>query len=195
MSSRAAAPCASAPSSTTSGKPATRSRHGDYVTFIGHDREGARIVGELCERLKASRRLHAHLQGLTIHHLRLGFLVRERPLPRRRMYEYLRDTDPVGADVTLLSVADRLAARGRGRSRDRRWSRPTSSSHARCSPRRSTGAATARRGRRSPATSSPRELGIEPGPELGRIIGEVEAAVYARRGQEPRRRGRLSPAG
>ena len=39
------------------GKPATRGRHGDYITFIGHDREGAVIVGSLCERLKASRRL------------------------------------------------------------------------------------------------------------------------------------------
>ena len=30
---------------------------------------------------------------------------------RRTVYEYLRATEPVGADVTLLSVADRLAAR------------------------------------------------------------------------------------
>ena len=49
----------------------------------------------------------------TRHHLRLGFLVHERPLARRALYRYLRATEPVEVDVTLLSVADRLATRGR----------------------------------------------------------------------------------
>src|SRR5438552_19209362 len=33
-----------------------------FRSFIGHDREGARIVAGLCERLKTSRRLGRHLQ-------------------------------------------------------------------------------------------------------------------------------------
>ena len=41
-------------------------------------------------------------------------MIRERPLSRRRLYEYLRLTEPVAADVTLLTVADRLSARGTG---------------------------------------------------------------------------------
>ncbi|MEX2448053.1 MAG: HDIG domain-containing metalloprotein, partial [Solirubrobacterales bacterium] len=96
------------------GKPATCGEHGGHVTFIGHDSEGAEIVGAICRRLRASRRLSQHLQGLTRHHLRLGFLVHEAPLSRRRVYEYLRATAPVSADVTLLTVADRLSARGSG---------------------------------------------------------------------------------
>jgi poly(A) polymerase len=161
------------------GKPATRGRHGDYITFIGHDREGAVIVGNLCERLKASRRLTRHLQGLTLHHLRLGFLIRERPLPPRRVYEYLRDTDPVSADVTLLTVADRLAARGQGPiagpemveahlelAREMLWA---ALDWKRDGPPKSP----------IPGDELAAALGIEPGPELGRIIGEVEAAVYA----------------
>ena len=36
------------------------------------------------------------------------------PLSRRAIYGYLRACDPVQVDVTLLSVADRLATRGRG---------------------------------------------------------------------------------
>ena len=161
------------------GKPATRGMHGDYVTFIGHDREGARIVGSLCERLKTSARLARHLQGLTLHHLRLGFLIRERPLPRRRVYEYLRDTDPVGADVTILSVADRLAARGQG---------PVAGvemvqAHLELAQEMLAAALDWRRDGppRSPLPGDElaAELGIEPGPELGRIIGEIEAAVYA----------------
>jgi poly(A) polymerase len=161
------------------GKPATRSRHGDYVTFIGHDREGARIVAELCKRLKASRRLARHLQGLTIHHLKLGFLARERPLPRRREYEYLRETDPVGADVTLLSVADRLAARGQGPVAGPEMVR------AHLELAREMLAATLDWRRDGPPRSPipgnelAAEIGIEPGPDLGRIIDEIEAAVYA----------------
>ena len=161
------------------GKPATRGRHGDYITFIGHDREGAVIVGSLCERLKASRRLTRHLQGLTLHHLRLGFLIRERPLPRRRFYEYLRDTDPVSADVTLLTVADRLAARGQGP-----IAGPEMVQAHLDLARDMVGAALDWHLDGPPRSPIPgdelaAELGIQPGPELGRIIGEVEAAVYA----------------
>jgi poly(A) polymerase len=161
------------------GKPATRGRHGDYITFIGHDREGAVIVGALCERLKTSRRLARQLQGLTLHHLRLGFLIRERPLPRRRTYEYLRDTDPVGADVTLLSVADRLAARGQGPIAGPEMVQ----AHLELA-REMLGASLDWRREGPPRSPIPgdelaAELGIEPGPELGRIIGELEAAVYA----------------
>ena len=161
------------------GKPATRGVHGDYITFIGHDREGSRIVGGLCERLRTSRRLKRHLQDLTLHHLRLGFLARERPLPRRREYEYLRDTDPVGADVTLLTVADRLAARGQGP-----IAGPEMVQAHLDLAREMLGAAVDWRHDGPPRSPIPgdelaAELGIEPGPELGRIIGELEAAVYA----------------
>jgi len=161
------------------GKPATRGMHGDYITFIGHDREGARIVGELSRRLKTSRRLARHLQDLTFHHLRLGFLARERPLPKRREYEYLRDTDPVGADVTLLTVADRLAARGQGPVAGPEMVR----AHLELAREMLAAALEWRRAGppRSPIPGDElaAELGIEPGPELGRIIGEIEAAVYA----------------
>jgi putative nucleotidyltransferase with HDIG domain len=96
------------------GKPDTRSEQAGRVTFMGHDRVGAEIISEICRRLRTSRALSEHLQGLALHHLRLGFMVRERPLPRDRVYDYLSTTEPVEADVTLLSAADRLAARGSG---------------------------------------------------------------------------------
>ena len=64
-------------------------------------------------RLRASERLRSHVAALTRHHLRLGFLVHQMPLDRHELYRYLLKTEPVEADVTLLSVADRLATRGR----------------------------------------------------------------------------------
>lgn len=95
------------------GKPQTRSVNEEgRILFLEHDRVGEEIVRRLGERLRMSRRLIHELELLTRHHLGLGFLVHERPLDRRTVYRYLRDTDPVSLDVTLLSVADRLATRG-----------------------------------------------------------------------------------
>jgi hypothetical protein len=126
-----------------------------------------------------SGRLRSHLQGLTRHHLRLGFMVHERPLPRRRIYDYLTATDPVSADVTLLTVADRLSARGEG---------PVASDEmieAHLELAREMLAAALDWRREGPPHPPLRgdelaaELGIEPGPELGELLGEIEAAQYA----------------
>jgi tRNA nucleotidyltransferase/poly(A) polymerase len=95
-------------------KPRTRVELADgRIGFPHHDAEGAELTRETLTRLRASERLRAHVAALTRHHLRLGFLVHQMPLDRRSVYRYLRDCDPVAADVTLLSVADRLATRGR----------------------------------------------------------------------------------
>jgi poly(A) polymerase len=161
------------------GKAVTREERGGFVTFIGHDREGAGIVAGLCRRLRTSRMLCRHLQALTLHHLRLGFMIHERPLGGRRIHEYLRTTEPVSGDVTLLTVADRLAARGEG---------PVASgemveAHLELA-REMLGAALDwhRTGPPQPLIGGEvlvAELGIEPGPEIGRLLTEIEAAQYA----------------
>jgi putative nucleotidyltransferase with HDIG domain len=96
-------------------KPLTRGvRPSDgRVTFFGHDECGSALAREVLGRLRTSERLRAHVAALVRHHLRLGFLVHEsQPLSRRTVFSYLRATDPVEVDVTLLSIADRLATRG-----------------------------------------------------------------------------------
>jgi poly(A) polymerase len=94
-------------------KPRTRAVAPDgRVGFPGHDQLGAEISRAILGRLRAAERLRAHVAALTRHHLRLGFLVPRAPLTRRELYLYLDTCDPVWADVTLLSVADRLATRG-----------------------------------------------------------------------------------
>ncbi|MGI8461569.1 MAG: hypothetical protein ACR2OC_08050, partial [Solirubrobacterales bacterium] len=105
------------------------------------------------------------------------FLVHERPLPRRAVYNYLDATEPDAIDVTVLTVADRLATQGEktrpeaidahlelartmiGEALDWRESGPP----------------------RAPLAGDDlaAELGIEPGPELGRLLHELEAAVFA----------------
>jgi poly(A) polymerase len=161
------------------GKPETRAEGPGYVTFIGHDRVGARITAEICRRLRTSRRLSLHLQGLSLHHLRLGFLIHERPLSRRTVYDYLRSTEPVSADVTLLSAADRLAARGIG---------PIAGpemieAHLELAREMLAEAlAWHREGPPDPPLRGDElslELGMSPGPEMGRVLEELRAATFA----------------
>jgi putative nucleotidyltransferase with HDIG domain len=160
-------------------KPQTRGERAGFVTFIGHDREGVAVIEGIGARLRASRALTRHLQALTLHHLRLGFLVHEAPLPQRRVHEYLRATDPVSADVTLLTVADRLSARGSG---------PFATEEAveaHLTLARQLLAAALDWRRDGPPERLLRgdelaaELGIAPGPEVGELLAELEAAQYA----------------
>ncbi|MFL5908122.1 MAG: HD domain-containing protein [Solirubrobacterales bacterium] len=161
------------------GKPQTRSEGAGYVTFIGHDEVGAEIIADICRRMRTSRKLSAHLQGLALHHLRLGFLIHRRPLSRRAVYDYLVATEPVAADVTLLSVADRLAARGEGPLASpemveahldlaREMLRDALAWHRDGPPR--------------PPLSGDdlaAELGLEPGPEIGRLLEELRAEAFS----------------
>lgn len=161
------------------GKPATRSEKDGYVTFIGHDRDGVEIVAGLCGRLRASRDLSRHLQDLTLHHLRLGFLVHETPLPPRRVHEYLRATDPVGVDVTLLTIADRLSARGSGPFA----TEEAIEAHLTLARQMLSAALDWRRdGPPQPLLRGDdlaAELGIPVGREVGELLAELEAAQYA----------------
>jgi poly(A) polymerase len=159
------------------GKPATRETRPDgRVTFIGHDRLGEGMVRSVCRRLRTSERFARFLEGLTRHHLVLGFLVHERPLGRREVYRYLARTSPVEVEVTLLSCADRLATRGRR-------AEEATEAHLELA-RELMRAALDWREHGPPSVpirgdELARELGIEPGPELGRLLAELAEAAYA----------------
>jgi poly(A) polymerase len=161
------------------GKPATRSEQQGFVTFVGHDRDGVGIVGGICRRLRASRALTRHLQDLTLHHLRLGFMVHEAPLPPRRVHEYLRATDPVAADVTLLTIADRLSARGTGPFA----TEEAIEAHLALAREMLAAALDWRRDGPPPpllrGDELAAELGIAEGPEVGELLEDLEAAQYA----------------
>ncbi len=157
-------------------KPATRGVRDDgRVTFIGHDAAGAELAGDVLRRLRASERLRSHVGALARHHLALGFLVHERPLDRADVYRYLARCDPVEVDVTVLSCADRLATRGRNAEDAiaahlelaRELIEPALDWHDHGPPRPPV------RGDELAA-----ELGIEPGPELGRLLARLAEAVY-----------------
>ena len=96
-------------------KPETQAFHDDgtVLGFPGHADLGADVARAVLARLKASEKLRAHVALLARHHLGLGYLVHKAPLDRRTIHTYLTRTSPVEVDVSLLSIADRLATRGR----------------------------------------------------------------------------------
>jgi poly(A) polymerase len=155
-------------------KPATRGELPDgRVTFVGHDAAGADLARSVLRRLRTSQRLADYVAALTLHHLRLGFLVHERPLDRRSVWRYLRATSPYSAEVTIFTMADRLATRGRNADE-------AIAAHI----------SLAREMLQYAAADQPteplvrgdelaRELGIQPGPRLGELIARLEEDRFA----------------
>ncbi len=158
-------------------KPQTQVVRDDAVAgFPGHDRAGAQLSRQIMERLRASERTRAHVAALARHHLRLGFGVKDRPLGARAVHRYLCACDPVAVDVTLLSVADRVATRGDNAG-------PAIAAHLELA-RQLIGPALAWADWRAQAPLVrgdvlARELGITPGPRLGPLLAALDEARYA----------------
>jgi putative nucleotidyltransferase with HDIG domain len=156
--------------------PTRRLTENGRVTFIGHDAVGADMVRKLCQRLRTSERVREFLARITRHHLVLGFLVHERPLSRRAIYRYLKECSPVEVEVTLLTCADRIATRGKN-------AEAAIEAHLQLAREVMSSALEWRRAGppRAPLRGDELadELGIEPGPDLGRLLSELEEASYA----------------
>jgi putative nucleotidyltransferase with HDIG domain len=152
-------------------KPQTRGERGDGRghSFIGHDARGAEVARGILRRLRASEKLADYVAALTRDHLLVGFMVHERPLDPRAVHRYLKRTEPYTADVTMLTVADRLATRGRN-------AEPAIAAHLEVA-------------RELLAAERPepllrgddliRELGVRPGPRLGELLAQLEEDQFA----------------
>jgi poly(A) polymerase len=157
-------------------KPMTREVTDEgRVTFMGHDRAGAELGMSILRRLRASEKLCSYVAGLTLHHLRLGFLVHRVPLSRRDIYDYLLTCSPFGVDVTLLSVADRLATRGDNSER-------AIDKHLALARTMLTEALAWEASPPRPPVRGDeliRALGIAPGPVVGGLLAELQAEAFS----------------
>jgi poly(A) polymerase len=155
-------------------KPQTRGVLPDgRVTFIGHDQAGADLARNVLRRLRSSQRLSDYVAALTRHHLRLGFLVHERPLGRREIWRYLRATAPYSVEVTIFTIADRLATRGRN---------ADEAIAAHVALAREVLAHAVADMPREPLIRGDelaRELGLQPGPQLGELLAQLEEDRFA----------------
>jgi hypothetical protein len=130
----------------------------------------------MLRRLRTSESLASFVADVTRNHLRAGFLVHHVSLPRRELFAYLEACTPVEVEVTVLSVADRLATRGRAAN----VAIPRHLELAGDLLRE----ALAWRSSGRPPTLLPgdelaAELGMRMGPQLGRLLRELEAASFA----------------
>jgi poly(A) polymerase len=149
-------------------KPETRSMEAGRIRFLGHDVIGAERVRAIGERLRLSGRLSGVLERLVRHHLRPMHLAIAGEVTRRARYRFFRDLGEEALDLVLLALADGAALRGD--SPVQIWEGPGGevlrelmAGHAEDAAARSV-----------PALLDGREamdaLGLEPGPELGRLL-------------------------
>lgn len=159
-------------------KPQTQAiaEDGTILGFPGHSELGADMSRAILTRLRTSEKLRAHVAALARHHLRLGFLVHEAPLDRRAIHRYLLATRPVEVDVSLLSVADRLATRGR--KADEAIARHLDVARV-VLPLALTFEVDATRPPLVRGDALAAALGVAPGPDLGRLLAAIEEARYA----------------
>lgn len=158
-------------------KPQTRAVRSDgFVTFREHDIQGAALVLAVLRRWRTSGKLATYVAGLTRHHLRLGYMVHERPLTRRAAWRYMRLTAPYAAETTLLTIADRRATRGRN-------AEAAIAAHVALADEM-LALIIARREEGEPAPlirgdELARALGLRPGPELGQLMERLDEDAYA----------------
>lgn len=81
--------------------------------FFGHGIEGAGTAVEILDRLRFSTHEIKLVATMVKYHMRPGQLAQDTELPSSHaIYRYFRDTDEAGIATVFLNLADHLAARG-----------------------------------------------------------------------------------
>ncbi|MBJ7347255.1 MAG: HD domain-containing protein [Thermoleophilaceae bacterium] len=156
-------------------KPQTRTVHENgRIGFPAHDREGVRMVHAICKRLHTSEKFSRYIEALTLNHLHLGYLV-DSKLDRHAIYRYLSTCQPVEVEVGVLSVADRMATNGRK-------AEAAIPAHLAVAHQINQEALAWRAARDDEPLIRGGELaaalGIEPGPQLGELLGRIDEARF-----------------
>jgi putative nucleotidyltransferase with HDIG domain len=162
-----------------SGKAETQRREDDgRIRFFGHDDAGARLATRRLSRLRLSKEATQHVQAIVAAHMRPLLLSREDGVSRRAIFRFFRAAGSAGLDVGLLSLADHLATYG-GADPDGSWERLLdvvallyqqyfASYEETIAPR--------------PLVDGNEliaALGLDPGPEVGRLLRLLEEAQAA----------------
>jgi len=162
------------------GKPLTCTEdEWGQLHFYGHERVGARIVGERLQQLRFSRAETEWVEGIVRAHLRPAHLAwAQERLTRRAVYRFFRDVGAGGIEVTLLALADHLATWGPKLEPDR-WGRllevaETLVSHYFEQREEAIAPRLLVTGKDLIA-----ELGMQPGPEIGRLLEALREAQAA----------------
>ena len=146
------------------------------IGFPGHDQLGAQMSEVIVERLRGSAKLKQRVSTIVRHHLDLGFMCDRIPVTRREQLDYLRASSTAAIDLTVLTVADRLATRGKNGDN-------AIALHLEVAGEMITAAVELElNGLPEPLLRGDQlasELALTPGPQLGELLAEIEAARYA----------------
>lgn len=148
------------------------------VRFVGHESEGAIIARRRLRQLRMSSAAVRHVELVVANHMRPLSLVQASKLTRRAAFRFYRATGDAGLDVVLLSLADHLATYD-GPGPQEVWQRLLDV----------TGYLLHQYFDAYDDTVAPQllldghdlmdGLGLEPGPEIGRLLRLVEEAQAA----------------
>lgn len=160
------------------GKPETKSfDENGRMRFFGHSDSGAAIAGTLMRRLRFSTRETAFVRRMIEAHLRPVQMAQQGAPSDRAIFRFFKATGDAGIATLFLSLADHLATVGPRRDLD------AVREHARL-----IAYVIHKHIAEEHVTSPPRlirgddliaALGIEPGPEVGRLLSEIEEAQAA----------------
>jgi len=147
--------------------------------FYGHEREGARMAAERMRELRFSRAEVERVRRVVNAHLRPAHLARvQGPVTTRAVYRFFRTTGSAGVEVVLLGLGDHLATWGPNLQADR-WARRLEVAERLLSHY-------FEEHDKVIAPPSPvngeelmAELGLEEGPEVGRLLEAIREATAA----------------
>lgn len=94
------------------GKPDTRKKENNRLSFHGHEHVGKNITKEIAKMLKLSTKERHMLEDMVLWHLRPGYLSNFKRPSKKAVYRYFRDTKDEAVSTILLSVADQRATNG-----------------------------------------------------------------------------------
>ena len=161
------------------GKAQTMSVEADgRIRFFGHAEVGADVAEKRLINLRFSREVVRHEKALIAGHMRPLFLAQNPRLSRRAIYRFFRDCGSAGLDITLLALADHLAVSPNTQA-DPQWRRlldVVSKLHEHYFTRFNE---TVQPKAILDGRSLIKILSIEPGPEVGRLLGLLVEAQAA----------------
>lgn len=162
------------------GKGATRTVEQDgRIRFLGHETIGAELAAERLRILRFSREAVKHVKTTVQGHMRPLLLANEVEVTPRAIHRFLKQTGAAGLDIGLLTLADHIGTVG---GKDEA-----------AAPWRSLTAVVTRLfdhyfTHLTPSSEQPplidggmlmRELGLEPGSLIGRLLKQIEEAQVA----------------
>jgi len=173
------------------GKPQTRSQdeaspdgeaspNGEdgRIHFYNHELVGAQMAAARLRELRFSRDEMERVRTIVGQHMRPSHLSRAEKVTRRAVYRFFRATACGGVDVILLSLADRLATDGPNL-REERWARRLKVAETLLTHWFERYEETVEPPPMLTGNDLMADLGLEPGPQIGRLLETLREAQAA----------------